>query len=81
MIESKTVVFTCLWTGVPLLTLLRRGGKPFFSRLLRNKLKNRNHMVPKQKGVFAGGFVLDKRSADLNLFLYEAYISLLPYGC
>ena len=25
-------------------------------------------MVPKQKGVFAGGFVLDKRSVDLNLF-------------
>ena len=38
-------------------------------------------MVPKQQGVFVGGFVLDKRSVDLNLFFYEAYISLLPYGC
>jgi len=39
MIESKTVVPTCLRAGVPLLTLLRRGGKPLFLRLLRNKLK------------------------------------------
>jgi len=30
MIESKPVVFTCYLAGVPLLTLLRRGGKPFF---------------------------------------------------